>query len=111
MHLTKHFDYARLHSDQALPVVLLVPVVGDAAVVHHVEDSDKPGSDLEEGGEAAVLGQRVLVVPPGQILFHQLSKINQPTTHLQYALDTAMPIAVGEGLRLANQAGTSANFT
>jgi len=63
MHLTKHFDYARLHSDQALPVVLLVPVVGDAAVVHHVEDSDKPGSDLEEGGEAAVLGQRVLVVP------------------------------------------------
>ena len=46
-----------------LPVVLHVLVGGDAAVVHDIEDSGGGGGQLDGGGQAAVLGQHVLVVP------------------------------------------------
>jgi hypothetical protein len=64
MNLTKHFDYARLLSiNPTLPVVLGVSVVGDLAVVHHVEDTAQAYGHLEQGGDPAVLGQDILVVP------------------------------------------------
>ena len=46
-----------------LPVVLLVPVRGDAVVVDQIEESGEANSALDEGGDAAVLGEAVLVVP------------------------------------------------
>jgi len=44
-------------------VVLSIGVVGDIAVVQTVEQSGHPHGDLEDGGQPAVLGQSVLVVP------------------------------------------------
>jgi len=45
-------------------VVLLVPVVLECAVVEKVESSHANSGELQHGGDATVLGQLVLVVPP-----------------------------------------------
>ena len=64
MNHTKHFDYARLLSIlPTLPVVLGVSVVGDLGVVHQIEDTAQAYGHLKQGGQPAVLGQGVLVVP------------------------------------------------
>ena len=61
--------YARLsHQGQwslgpGLPVVLHVLVGGDAVEVQEIEDGGGGRGQLEGGGQAAVLGQHVLVVP------------------------------------------------
>lgn len=46
-----------------LPVVLHVLVGGDAAVVQDIEESRGGDGQLDGWGQAAVLGQHVLVVP------------------------------------------------
>ena len=48
---------------QDLPVVFLVLVLGDGAVVHEIEEGGEPDRHLDEGSDPAVLGQAVLVVP------------------------------------------------
>ena len=58
---TNHQGHRSLGS--GLPVVLHVLVRGDAAVVHEIEDSGGGGGQLDGGGQTAVLGQHVLVVP------------------------------------------------
>ena len=64
MNHTKHFDYARLLSiPPTLPVVPGVGVVAAFAVVHQIEDTAQAYGHLEQGGQPAVLGQGVLVVP------------------------------------------------
>lgn len=45
-------------------MVLLVFVVGDGPVVQNVEKRGASNAHLENGGDTAVLGERVLVVPP-----------------------------------------------
>ena len=46
-----------------LPVVFVVLVLRDAAVVHDVEESGETDGHLNEGSDPAVLGETVLVVP------------------------------------------------
>merc|ERR1719187_768029 len=46
------------------PVVLLVPVVLQRVVVQQVEGAHQTEGQLDHGGDAAVLGEHVLVVPP-----------------------------------------------
>ena len=49
--------------NQYLPVVFVVLVLRDAAVVHDVEESGEANGHLNEWSNSTVLGKTVLVVP------------------------------------------------
>ena len=49
--------------NQYLPVVFLVLMLRDAAVVHDVEEGGETDGHLNERSDPTVLGEAVLVVP------------------------------------------------